>query len=196
LAGAGIALAVVRVRRGEVPPPARRVLFPFSGTALSERALDAALRLARAEGATLVPVYLAPVPMAQVLDAPLPRTCGDAFAVFEAIEHRAARAGVPVDARIERGRTARHALREAIERERYDRIVVPAAGEGIGGFGADDVAWLLRHAPGEVVVFRPGDAEALELPPSAQAAEPPPPPRRDGSPSAPPAPRLSAPRAA
>jgi nucleotide-binding universal stress UspA family protein len=168
--GAAIAVAVSRLRKRDVSAPAHRVLFPFAGTALSEPALDAALRLARAEGAVLVPLYLAPVPMSLVLEAPLPRTCGEAFSVFEAIEQRAARVGVPIDARIERGRTARHALRTAIETERYDRLVVPAAAAGTDGFSADDVAWLLRHAPGEVVVFRPGDEERLELPTSARAA--------------------------
>ena len=69
----------------------RRILFPFVGGALSERALDAALRLARAEHATLVPAYLAPVPMALPLDAPLPSACGAAFELLEAIEQRAAR---------------------------------------------------------------------------------------------------------
>ncbi|MGH3100358.1 MAG: hypothetical protein ACRDPU_05175, partial [Thermoleophilia bacterium] len=53
-----------------------RILFPFVGRALSRRALDAALRLARADGASLVPVFLAQVPMRLPIDAPLPRQCG------------------------------------------------------------------------------------------------------------------------
>jgi nucleotide-binding universal stress UspA family protein len=170
LAGVGIAIAVRRVRARDIARPARRVLFPFAGTALSERALDAALRLARAEGATLVPLYLAPIPMALVLEAPLPRTCDEAFSVFEAIEQRAARYGVHVDTRIERGRTVRHALRAAMEGEQYDRLVLPAATDGTDGFSADDVAWALRHASGEVVVFRPADDRTLGLPTTAPAA--------------------------
>ena len=83
-------------------------------TALSPRALDAALRLARAESATLVPVFLARVPLHLPLDAPLPRQSGVALPLQEAIEQRAAQFGVPVDARIERGRTYRHALRQTI----------------------------------------------------------------------------------
>ena len=36
------------------------------------------------------------------------------------------------------------------------RIVVAADGNGgHDGFGVDDVAWLLRNAPGEVLVVRP-----------------------------------------
>ena len=64
---------------------------------------------------------------------------------------------MPVDARIERGRTERHALRAARSpRCPRDRIVVAAATtRGHDGFGVDDVAWLLRNAPGEVLVLRP-----------------------------------------
>ena len=44
--------------------------------------------------------------------------------------------------------------------ERFDRIVVAAAGEGEPGFDADDVVWLLKRAPGEIVVLRT-DGQAL-----------------------------------
>ena len=133
----------------------KRILFPFVGHALSRRALDAALRLALADGATLVPVFLAKVPMHMPLDAPLPRQCTEGMPLLETIEQRAFAAGVPVDARIERGRTQRHALREAIAHERFDRIVVAAAMGRSEGFQSDEIAWLLDHAPGEVVVIRP-----------------------------------------
>ena len=53
-------------------------------------------------------------------------------------------------ARIERGRTYRHALRELLAHERYDRIVVAA-----DDIGSTDVAWLLEHADGEILVLRP-----------------------------------------
>jgi hypothetical protein len=140
---------------------APRILFPFIASALSSNALAAALRLARAEGAVLVPVFLAQVPRWLPLDCPLPRQAGAAVATQEAVEQRAARFGVPVDARLERGRTARHALMRAIECERYDRIVVAAAAPGAHGFEPDDVAWLLAHAPGEIVVLRPGREDDL-----------------------------------
>lgn len=141
---------------------ARRILFPFTGEALSRRALDAALRLARADEATLVPVFLARVPLNLPLGAAIPRQCGGALPLLEAIEQRAAPLGVPVDARIGRGRTIRHALREAIAEERFDRVVVAAAGGDRDGFHGADVAWLLDHAPGEVVIVRPG-GEGSEL---------------------------------
>ena len=79
LAVALAALATVhfdyRARRPSRVPVTgtRRILFPFVANALSARALDAALRLARAEDATLVPVFLATVPLHLPLDTPLPR---------------------------------------------------------------------------------------------------------------------------
>jgi hypothetical protein len=151
---AGVLASRLRPRRPEVLQPngAERILFPFVGGALSERALEASLRLARAEHATLVPAYLVSVPMALHLDAPLPSACSSAFELLETIEQRATAVGVPVDARIGRGRNRRHAMRQLMSNERFDRIVVPAGDEG---FAADDVAWLLNHAEGEVVVLQP-----------------------------------------
>jgi nucleotide-binding universal stress UspA family protein len=140
---------------------AKRILFPFVGRALSRRALDAALRVALADGATLVPVFLARVPMRLPLDTPLPRECTQGMQLLETIEQRAVALGVPVDARIERGRTHRHAMREAIAHERYDRLVVAAASLRSEGFHGDDIAWLLDNAPGELVIIRPDRDDRL-----------------------------------
>jgi hypothetical protein len=161
VAGAAGAVLVVRRRHGKEEPAAGRILFPYVGTQLSLAALDAALRIARVEHATLVPAYLVPVPMTRTLDAPMPRDCGRAFELQEAIEQRAAAAGIPVDGRIGPGRTVRHALRSLVEAERFDRIVVAAGTAHTDGLSAADVAWLLEHAPGEVVVLRPADEAAL-----------------------------------
>ncbi|HET8757937.1 MAG TPA: universal stress protein [Solirubrobacteraceae bacterium] len=159
--GALVTLLVRRSSTGEREPSGRRILFPYVGSQLSISALDAALRIARVEDATLVPAYLAPVPMALPLETPIPRTCSQAFELQEAIEQRAAHAGVPVDGRIGRGRTVQHALRQLLDEERYDRIVVAAATAHTDGLSAREVAWLLEHAPGEVVVLRPADEAAL-----------------------------------
>ncbi|MGO9959146.1 MAG: hypothetical protein ACLP50_24790 [Solirubrobacteraceae bacterium] len=164
------ALAVLGVRHvavaGRQPAKApasitRRILFPFVASALSTRALDAALRLARAEEAILMPVFLARVPLNLPLDAPLPRQAGIAIPLQEAIEQRAARFGIEVDARIERGRSYRHALRRAFATERFERIVIAAATGDNPGFQPDDVAWLLANAPGEIVVLRPGGEDEM-----------------------------------
>ena len=170
LAAAVVALAVThlqyrRLRPKRLPSAAAgRILFPFMAGALSQRALDAALRLARAENATLVPVFLARVSMQLPIDTPLPRQSGLALSLQEAIEQRATAWGVPVDARIERGRTYRHALRQTFEHEHYDRIVLAAAARGSAGFHAGDVAWLLENASGEIVVLRPAHDTAIVRP--------------------------------
>ncbi len=145
-------------------PSSVRILFPFTARALSRPALDAALRLASAARATLVPVFLAKVPLHLPLDTPLPRQCSMAVPLLEAIEQRAAKYGVPIDARIERGRDRRHALRETIMHETYDRVVVAASGPDSDGFHTEDVAWLLDHARGEVVVLRPARDESIRVP--------------------------------
>jgi nucleotide-binding universal stress UspA family protein len=136
-----------------ITPPARRILFPFVGETVSQSALDASLRLARAEHATLVPAYIATVPLQLKLDAPIPADCSAAMPLLEVIERRAARVHVPVDARIETGRTARHALRRLAEHETFDRMVIPASGSR-DGFSAEDIAWLLENVDGEIVVLR------------------------------------------
>jgi nucleotide-binding universal stress UspA family protein len=148
---------VVWQRTGSAPqrmtPSAKRILFPFVGDRVSTPVLDAALRIARFESATLVPAYIATVPLQLNLDAPIGAECAGAMPLLEVVEQRAARAGVPVDARIETGRTPRHALRRLFDNERFDRLVVPA-GAG-GGFSPEDIAWLLENAPGEILVLRP-----------------------------------------
>jgi nucleotide-binding universal stress UspA family protein len=137
-----------------ITPAASRILFPFVGDALSTPALDAALRIARAEGATLVPAYLAIVPLSVELDTPLKKQAEVALPLLEAIEQRAMTQGVPVDSRIEPGRSVRHALRRVLGHEHFDRVVAAGTTNG-DGFSADDVAWMLENVPGEILVLRP-----------------------------------------
>ena len=143
-------------RRSERPDAVHQILLPFTGTEISRRAVDAALRLARAEGATLMPAYLAAVPKQLPLECAIPAEAAKAMPMLEAIEQRAAAQGVPVDARIERGRSYRHALERLLERESFDRVVVPATAAGRTGFSGDDLVWLLEKAPAEVLILRPG----------------------------------------
>jgi nucleotide-binding universal stress UspA family protein len=156
----GIGLLLIREvqrRRSEasITPAARRILFPFTGEALSTPAFDAALRLARAEGGTLVPAYLAVVPLSVALETPLKKEAEAALPLLEAIEQRAASMEVNVDSRIERGRTVRHALRRLTDEESFDRIVVAGASNGQDGFSSDEIAWLLENAESEIVILRP-----------------------------------------
>jgi nucleotide-binding universal stress UspA family protein len=167
LAGSTGYLLVREIRRrraaAAVTPSASRILFPFVGEALSTPAFDAALRLARAEGATLVPAYLAVVPLSVRLDTPLKKEAEAALPLLEAIEQRAATQEVTVDSRIERGRSVTHALRLLMEQEDFDRVVAAGASNGHDGFSSDDVAWLLENAPGEVLILRPS-REATDSP--------------------------------
>jgi hypothetical protein len=160
-----ISLGRERSRRNPklaTPSPAR-VVFPFVGTALSQRGLDAALRLARVDNATLVPVFLAQVPLNLPLDAALPVQCDAALPLLEAIEQRAVRSGVAVDSRIERGRSYRHALRQLLAHEHFDTVVVTAADPGSAGLAPDDISWVLENVPGEIIVIRPGTVDLQDF---------------------------------
>jgi nucleotide-binding universal stress UspA family protein len=143
-----------RPARGR-PGGSRRILLPFTGTSISRRAFDAAVRLARVEEATIMPTYLARVPRHLPLDAPLPAQCLQAMPLLEAIEQRAAAQGVSVDARIIRGRTYRDALRRMLDSERVDRVIVSATANSRKGLSADDLEWMLEQVPAEVMILRP-----------------------------------------
>lgn len=160
--GAAGGVAVARrlgVRRPPGAGAVRRILLPFTGDAISRRAVDAALRLAQAEHATLMPAFLATVPRTLPLDAALPRQCSNGMPVLEAIEQLAARQDVAVDARVSRGRTYRHALERLLADEQVDRVVVPA-GDGLQG---DDMVWLLERPPAEIVILRPARDDHLAV---------------------------------
>ena len=154
-----VALAVALLRRRPpkrlaISKTARRILVPFTGS-LDPTVLQAAIRIAHAEDAVLVPAYLLIVPLRYGEDSPLSDQVKMAMPVLEAVEHAALRAGVPVDARIEKGRTLTHALRRLWEVEPFDRIVAPAPADGQGGFTEKELAWLLLHAPTETLVLKP-----------------------------------------
>lgn len=137
-------------------PGQPRLLVPFADRQLDPRVLEAALRIARAQDSVLVPAYLLMVPFEFSLDAPVQHDeLGRAMPILEAVELAARRAGVPVDARIERGRSPIDALGRLWEAESFDRVVIPAPAPGRAGFDSKDLTWMLAHAPGEVIVLRP-----------------------------------------
>ena len=137
-----------------------RLLVPFTAKQLDPTVLDAALRIARAEEAVLVPAYLLVVPLEFSLEAPVQHAeLQRAMPILEAVELAARRAGVPVDARIERGRTPIDALQRLWAAEPFDRTVVPAPRPGHRGFAPTDLAWMLTHAPNEMLILRPGPSE-------------------------------------
>lgn len=175
LAAAVVVLAAVLLvgllRRRPAKPreqTARRLLVPFTRGALDQAVLEAALRIAHAEEATLVPAYLLIVPFSYADDAPLRREVQVAMPLLEAVEQAALRAGVPVDARIERGRSATHALQRLWAVEAFDRVIAPApareGGSRRAGFSSKDLTWILTEAPFETLVLKP--ASLLEPAPS------------------------------
>jgi nucleotide-binding universal stress UspA family protein len=175
----GFLLARPRLRPRGRPETVHRILLPFTGTEISRRAVDAALRLARAEDATLMPAYLAAVPLQLPLECSLPKEAGQAMSILEAIEQRATSQSVPVDSRIERGRSYRHALARLLDEESFDRVVVPVHAKGGEGLSGEDLVWLLRKAPAEVLILRPApdDERRLSVPPApGPSAAPQPPP--------------------
>ncbi len=170
--GGGYLIARSRLRghRSDRPDAVHQILLPFTGTEVSRRALDAALRLARAESAVLMPAYLAQVPKSLPLECAIPKEAARAMPMLEAIEQRATAQSVAVDARVERGRSYRHALERLLEEETFDRVVVPAGATGGDGLSGDDLVWLLRKAPAEVLILRPAPDDHRRLEASANGA--------------------------
>ena len=141
------------------PVAVRRILLPFTGQAISRRAFEAAVRLAAAENASIVPAFLARVPRNLPLDSALPAQCAEGMPLLEAIEQRAGAQGIPVDARVARGRTYRDALRHLLESEQFDRVIVSATNSPRTGLSGEDLEWLLTRVPAEVMILRPAPAD-------------------------------------
>jgi nucleotide-binding universal stress UspA family protein len=152
-----------RATRDARPETVGRILLPFTGASISRRAFDAAVRLARVENATLMPCYLAAVPLNLPLEAALPAQCLRAMPLLETIEQRAIAQGVAVDARIERGRTYRDALRRILEEEHFDRVIISATSNPGAGFSGDDLVWILGRADAEVLILRPAPEDQREV---------------------------------
>jgi hypothetical protein len=146
--------------RRPVKAGSHRVLVAFAGDDLDSVVLQAALRIARAEQATLVPAYLIVVPLTQSLDSPLVEPVGRALPILDAIESEARKSGVPVDSRMERERSLRDAIRRLWAVEHFDRIILPATPGAREGFDEHDLAWILTHAPTETLVLRPAPVAA------------------------------------
>jgi hypothetical protein len=148
----------ILARRKKRAAGPKRVLVPFTRGRLDPSVLAAAIRIARAEEATLVPAFLIVTPREFGLETPMSEQVEAAVPLLEAVENASLKAGVPVDARIETGRTPIHALQRLWDVESFDRIVVPAAREG-PGFTPKDLSWILGHAPAETVILRPRNGD-------------------------------------
>ena len=156
-------------RQLRAPRDARRILLPFTGDSHDPTVLAAAIRNARADDAVLVPAYLLRVPLEYAEDSPLTKEVAVAMPLLEAVEHAALRCGVPVDARIEKGRTPTHALSRLWAVEQFDRVIAPApttTRNGAGGFTPKDLTWILANAPAETLVLKPAPEDETGSPPS------------------------------
>lgn len=141
----------------------RRILLPFTGQAISRRSFEAAVRLAKAENAVVLPAFLARVPMNLPLETALPVQSGTAMPLLETIEQRLSAQGIPVESRVGRGRSARDALRRLLAEEHFDRIIVSADEDPRAGLDYDDLRWLLKRAPAEVLILRPAPQDTRTI---------------------------------
>jgi nucleotide-binding universal stress UspA family protein len=157
---------LARIGRGAATDgqrPVRRILLPFTGHGISRRAFEAAIRLAKAENATIMPAFLARVPRQLPLDSPVPAQCGDGMPLLETIEQRLTGQGVSVDSRVARGRTYRDALRRLVAEEHFDRVIVSATNSPNNGLTSNDLEWLLERVPAEVLILRPAPADTQRI---------------------------------
>ncbi len=145
------------------PPSVRRILLPFTGQAISRRAFEAAVRLARAENATLMPAFLARVPRTLPLDSALPAQAATAMSLLEMIEQRAGSEGIAVDARVAHGRTYRDALSRLLDEEHFDRVIVSATDSPRAGLSGEDIQWLLQRVPAEILILRPAPEDTRRI---------------------------------
>jgi hypothetical protein len=152
-----------RLPAGERADAKRRILLPFTGTAISRRSFEAAVRLAKAENAIIMPAFLARVPMSLPLESALPVQCARGMPLLEAIEQRASAQGIPVDSRVGRGRSARDALRSLLEAEHFDRIIVSADEDPRAGLGYEDLRWMLERVPAEILILRPAPQDTRQI---------------------------------
>jgi hypothetical protein len=133
----------------------RRILLPVAGRTISRRSIDAAVRAAQTDNATIVAALLVRVPRHLPIDSPLPALGIQGMPALEAIEQRAAAQAIAVDPRLVRGRTYRDALNHLLDQEQFDRIVVPATGIPGTGLSIEDLKWLLQRGTAEITVLRP-----------------------------------------
>lgn len=152
-----------RPARQKQSPTVRRILLPFTGRAISRRAFESAVRLAKAEDATIMPAFLARVPRNLPIESPLPAQCSEGMPLLEAIEQRATAQGITVDARIARGRTYRDALQRLLDEEHFDRVIVSATDSPRVGLSGDDLRWLLERVPAEVMILRPAPEDERRI---------------------------------
>ena len=148
-----------RLTRKTRPRQVRRILLPFSGHSISRRSFEAAVRLAKAENATIMPAYLVIVPMGMSLEAALPEQCTEGMPLLEVIEQRANAQGARVESRVSRGRSYRNALQRLLAEESFDRIIVSVN----DSTKLEDLEWLFHRVPTEILALQPAPDDPHRL---------------------------------
>ena len=133
-----------------------RIIVPTTGTTYSEKAVELACRLGRAQKAEIVVAYVIEVPFTLPLNASMGKTEAIAKEVVERARDIVNHHSMPVIARIERARKVGEGLIRLAKEMNADLIVIgikPLRGitEKIMGRTSET---LLRHAPCEVIIDR------------------------------------------
>jgi len=130
----------------------RNVLVPISDNVESERAMDAACRLAADHGATIALVSVVEVPPVLPLDSHMTSEEAAAHRLLERAAAIGESYGVAADPRILRARKAAHVIVAQAERRRSEVIVIGAPRKRRKAFGST-VEHVLKKAPCRVLVI-------------------------------------------
>lgn len=133
-----------------------RIIVPTTGTTYSEKAVELACRLGRAQKAEIIVAYVIEVPFTLSLNASMGKTEVIAKEVVDRARDIVKHHNMPVIARIERARKVGEGLIRLAREMEADLIVIgikPLRGitEKIMGRTSET---LLRHAPCEVIIDR------------------------------------------
>jgi nucleotide-binding universal stress UspA family protein len=133
-----------------------RIVVPTTGTTYSEKAVELACRLGRAQKAEIVVAYVIEVPFTLPLNASMGKTEAIAMEVVERARDIVKHHSLHVITRIERARKVGEGLIRLAKELEADLIVIgikPMRGlsEKIVGRTSET---LLRHAPCEVIIDR------------------------------------------
>lgn len=140
-----------------IAPKGGRILLPFTGERVPERALEVAADLARFREATLVLFYVAIVPVTLNIEAELTREVERGFSALEEAERMVKKVDVHTEIRLERERTARRGIIEMLKREPFDSVVIEMEPAGPGlklEKQIEDITYLFQRIKQEIIIVR------------------------------------------
>jgi nucleotide-binding universal stress UspA family protein len=137
-----------------------RILVPVNGSRLSDEMMVLGCQLASEKGAAIDAVYVVEVPMELALDAPLAAERARGRFVLDAAMAIAREFGVEAWPHLVTARQAGRAIVDTAEEWNSDVIILGELKKtwADGGLFGDTVAFVMRHAPHEVLLnFVPAD---------------------------------------